>query len=91
MASVFQVCNQPSQLVDDARLAVSELLTVLVLAEVGPLEVAITDEKLELVIAISAPSPLPLLPSETLELVGQLSGGGLQEEQGKYLLRFPRQ
>lgn len=89
VASAFQVCNQPPQLVDDARLAVSELLTVFVLAKVGPLDLAITEDGGDLVVTISAPS-LPALSSQTAELVEQLAPGGLQREQGRYLLRFPR-
>jgi hypothetical protein len=89
VASAFQVCEQPPALVDDARLAVSELLTVYLLAQAGPLEVVITEEGLDLVITISSPSSLPRLSFETAELVGRLASG-LDEADGRCRLHFSR-
>jgi hypothetical protein len=78
IGSSLRALDQPEEHINDLRLAVSELMTVLVVGSQGPIEVVLSFEDKDLVTKISGPVSLPPVPEEISELVKQLTSDGLR-------------
>ncbi len=78
IGSSLRALDQPEESINDLRLAVSELLTVLVVSNQGLVDLALFTEDENLLITISGPASLPPVPTEIVHLVNQLTADGLQ-------------
>ena len=88
IGSSLRALDQSDEFINDLRLAVSELLTVLVVNNKGPVDVMLSIEDEDLVTTISGPASLPLVPTDIVNLVNQLTVDGLQVE-GHWAIRTP--
>jgi hypothetical protein len=61
-------------MIDDLRLAVSELLTVLIEARVGEIDLELSEADGRFRIAVMGPGRLPQLPNQTVDLMARLFG-----------------
>lgn len=91
IGTALRVLEQPESKVDDLRLAVSELLTVLVKENQGPIELELTMSEHELRTAISGPTTLPSLPAEITKMVGMLAPDGLELGNSSWVIRVSRE
>ncbi len=91
VASAMWVRGQPQGLIDDARLAVSELLTVLVINEQGPIDLVYSEDDSHLVFSIEAAGAPPAVGNELTDLLQRLSEGGFRQEEDRWLIKFLRQ
>ena len=87
IGSSLRALDQPDQHINDLRLAVSELVTVLAINGQGPVDVVLSFEDQHLVTAISGPSTLPSVPAETADLVRKLTDNGLDVTDEVWIIR----
>lgn len=89
VASSLRVLGYPEQLVDDLRLAVSELSTLLVLSDQAPIVVELVIEASGTEITVSSNGQIPSLAEDVKLLVGRLSGDGLTIDESRWVLTIP--
>jgi hypothetical protein len=86
----LRTIEQPQSVIDDLRLAISELFAVLVANQCGSIDVTLTISGQVVTAALTGPSVLPTLPPETLELTRRLTDGGLRLEDSRWVVQTPR-
>lgn len=91
ISSSLRTLEQPDAPINDLRLAVSELMTVLVLHHQGPIDVELSMDNRELVTTITGPASLPPIPSDIVELVKRLTDQGLDLRKDHWVIRTARQ
>jgi hypothetical protein len=89
VGATSRAAGHPESLSDDLRLAVSELLTVLIKARVGEMVLELSDADGHFRVSVTGPSPLPPAPAETVELVSRLFGHAPQLAETGWSIEVP--
>lgn len=90
VASSLRVLGYDDDLIDDVRLAVSELLTVLLRNGNQGIEVALPRGISATAVEVTAQAALPDLPEETASLLGRLIPAGLSIGPDKWTIHLPQ-
>jgi anti-sigma regulatory factor (Ser/Thr protein kinase) len=91
IGSSLRALGQPEEYINDLRLAVSELMTVLVVSSQGLVDVVLSFEDENLLTTISGPTNLPPVPTEIVDLVKQVTADGLHLTGELWAIRTPLQ
>lgn len=87
VGSALRAIDRDPSVVDDLRLVVSELFTVLVAERYGSIDVTLTISGEAVIAVLAGPSDLPALPSETLALTRKLTGEEIQLEDSQWVIQ----
>lgn len=91
IGSSLRALDLPEEYINDLRLAVSELMTVLVVSSQGLVDVVLSFEEESLITTISGPTNLPIVPTEIVDLLKQLTADGLHMTGAVWAIRTPLQ
>jgi hypothetical protein len=81
----LRTVGHPPSFIDDLRLAVSELMTVLVTQGGGMVELTLAIDDRAVTMSLAGPPVLPALPGEIRQLLGFFAE--IQTEESEWLLR----
>lgn len=91
IGTALRVLERPESVIDDLRLAVSELLTVLVRENQGPIGLELTISEHDLQVTVTGPTTLPPLPADITKMVGMLAHDGLELSDSSWVIRVSRE
>jgi hypothetical protein len=87
VGTTLRTVDQSQSLIEDLRLAVSELLTVLVTGDHGPIDLELRIDGGVFTAIIGGPAALPAIPEETREIVGRLTDDGVRVDEADWVIR----
>ncbi|HUO45711.1 MAG TPA: ATP-binding protein [Acidimicrobiia bacterium] len=90
VASSLRVLGYPEEVVEDLRLAVSELSTLLILAKQASIEIELTIDGASTEISVTGNGPIPSLADDVRLLLDRLTGDGLTMDENRWLLTIPQ-
>ncbi len=89
VGSALRTIDRDPVVVDDLRLAVSELFAVLVAERCGSIDVTLMIRGEAVTAVLAGTAELPPLPPATLALTRELTGGAIQVEDWQWVIQAP--
>jgi anti-sigma regulatory factor (Ser/Thr protein kinase) len=89
VGATSRAAGHPESLSDDLRLALSELLTVLIRARIGEMVLELSEADGQFRVSVTGSGPLPPAPAETVELVARLFGSAPHLAETEWRIEVP--